>query len=48
VLALEKLEMLVNACPEKEEVEQFLNYHPENIDIVAAPDLFFMDVCVVP
>ena len=40
--------MLVNAVPEKDEVEQFLHITFPDIDNVAPPDLFFKDVCVVP
>jgi hypothetical protein len=40
--------MLLNAVPEKDEVEQFLHHHFTDMSLVAPPDLFFLDVCNIP
>lgn len=48
VITEEKVDMLINAVPEKEEQEIFLHYQPEDTSLVAIPDLFFMDLSHVP
>lgn len=40
--------MLLNAVPEKDEVEQFIHHIFTDINLIAPPDLFFKDVCTVP
>lgn len=40
--------MIFNAVPEKEEQEIFAHYIPEDLNNVAVPDLYFMDLSSVP
>lgn len=40
--------MLLNAVPEKDEVEKFLHHPFPDLSLIAPPDLFFKDVCTIP
>lgn len=48
LLDQDRIDMIYNAVPEKEEQEIFAHYIPEDINNVAVPDLYFMDLSSVP
>ncbi|CAD8146639.1 unnamed protein product [Paramecium pentaurelia] len=48
ILTEEKIAMIINAVPEKEEQEMFLHFNPQDLSSVATPDLYFMDLSTVP
>ncbi|CAD8139672.1 unnamed protein product [Paramecium octaurelia] len=48
ILTEEKIAMIINAVPEKEEQEVFLHFNPPDLSSIATPDLYFMDLSTVP
>jgi diaphanous 1 len=47
-LTVEKVEMLFNAAPEKDEIQMFLEHPPEDLSCIALPDQFFLEMSSVP
>ena len=48
ILNLSLIEVVKNAAPTNEEIEQFINFHPTNFNELALPDLLYLEICNVP
>lgn len=43
----ERMEMIGNVIPTKDEIEQFINYNCD-YSLMAPPDVLFKDICNIP